>query len=70
MKLISIYKGWNLSEAQLVCSRLDSAGFYPVLINEYTATMFGGIFPVFVKVPEIEAAAAKEFLNTPAAPAE
>jgi hypothetical protein len=65
MKLISIFKGWNLNEAQLVCSHLESADFHPVLINEYTAMVFGGIFPVFVKVPEIEAAEAKEFLAAP-----
>ncbi|MGD0744125.1 MAG: DUF2007 domain-containing protein [Verrucomicrobiota bacterium] len=66
MKLVSIHKGWNLSQAQLVRSRLESAGFYAVLINEYTAMVFGGIFPVFVKVPEVEIAEAKEFLAAPA----
>jgi len=65
MKLISIFKGWNLSEAQLVCSRLESADFHPFLINEYTSMAFGGIFPVFVKVPEIEATEAKEFFAAP-----
>lgn len=65
MKLVSVFKGWNLNEAQLVCSQLESADFHPVLLNEYTAMMFGGIFPVHIKVPEIEAAEAKEFLAAP-----
>ncbi len=70
MKLVTVFKGWNLNKAQLTCSRLEAADFNPILFNEYTATMFGGVFPVFVKVPEIEAADAKEFLETPTAPAE
>jgi len=70
MKLVTIFKAWNLSEAQLVSSRLEAADFNPILVNEYTATVFGGIFPVRVQVPETEAADAKEFLDTPATPAE
>jgi hypothetical protein len=63
VKLVIVFKGLNLNKAQLICSRLEAADFNPVLLNEYTATMFGGIFPVFVKVPEIEADDAKEFLQ-------
>ena len=70
MKLITIFKGWNLMEARLACSRLEAADFNPILVNEYTAMVFGGIFPVRVQVPEIESDDAKEFLDTPAAPAE
>ena len=70
MKLVSVFKGWNLNEAELVCSRLEAADFHPFVINEYTANMFGGsanaISPVFVQVPEVEAADAEEFLNAPA----
>ncbi len=70
MNLVTIFKGWNLTEARLVCSRLDAADFNPVLVNEYTAMTFGGIFPVRIQVPESEAADAKEFLDAPATPAE
>ena len=70
MKLVTVFKGWNLATAQLVCSQLEAADFNPILFNEYTAAIFGGVFPVFVKVPEIEAADAKEFLETPNTPAE
>ncbi len=70
MKLVTIFKGWNLNKSQLIYSRLEAADFYPILFNEYTATMFGGIFLVFIKVPEIEADDAKEFLKTPTPPAE
>ena len=70
MKLVTILKGWNLTEARLACARLEAANFNPFLVNEYTAMMFGGIFPVRVQVPEVEAADAKEFLDAPATPAE
>jgi len=70
VKLISIFISWNLNEAQHVCSRLEAADFNPILVNEYTASMFGGIFPVRDQVPEIEADSAKEFLAAPATPAE
>lgn len=70
MKLVTVFKGWNLNKAQFICSQLEAADFNPILFNEYTATMFGGIFPVFVKVPEIEADDANEFLKTPTPSAE
>jgi hypothetical protein len=67
MKLETIFKGWNLNEAELVRSRLEAAGFHPVMVNEYAANMFGGstnaLSPVSVQVPESEAADAKEFLD-------
>jgi Putative prokaryotic signal transducing protein len=67
VKLTTIFKGWNLNEAELVRSRLEAADFNPVLVNEYAANMFGGstnaLSPVSVQVPETEAADAKEFLD-------
>jgi hypothetical protein len=74
MNLVTIFKGWNLNEAELVRSRLEAAGFHPTVVNEYAANMFGGssnaLSPVSVEVPESEAADAREFLETPTAPAE
>ena len=74
MKLVTVFKGWNLNEAELVCSRLEAAGFHASMVNEYAANMFGGstnaLSPVSVQVPESEAADAKEFLDAPDLPAE
>jgi hypothetical protein len=71
---VTIFKGWNLNEAELIRSRLEAAGFHTIVVNEYAANMFGGstnaLSPVSVQVPESEAADAKEFLETPTAPAE
>jgi hypothetical protein len=69
MDFATIFTGFNLADAQLVHSRLEAAGFHPVVVNEYTAGVFGGganaISPVSVQVPEAEAADAKEFLEAP-----
>lgn len=74
MSPVTIFKGWNLNEAELIRSRLEAAGFHTIVVNEYAANMFGGstnaLSPVSVQVPESEAADAKEFLETPTAPAE
>ena len=74
MKLVTVFKGWNLNEAELIRSRLEAADFHPVMVNEYAANMFGGstnaLSPVSIQVPESEADDAKEFLETPTAPAE
>jgi hypothetical protein len=74
MNLVTIFKGWNLNEAELVRSRLEAAGFHTVAVNEYAANMFGSstnaLSPVSVQVPESEAGDAKEFLETPTTPAE
>lgn len=69
MDFSTIFTGFNLADAQLVHSRLEAAGFHPIIINEFTAGMFGGganaISPVAIQVPEAEAADAKEFLIAP-----
>ena len=74
MKLVTIVKGGNLTEAELICSRLEAAGFHTVMVNEFAASMFGGsnnlVSPVSVQVPESEADDAREFLDTPPQPAE
>jgi hypothetical protein len=69
MDLVTVFTTFNLAEAQLACSRLEAAGFHPVVVNEYTAGVFGGganaISSVSIQVPEAEATDAKEFLNAP-----
>jgi len=56
----------NLTDAQLICARLEAAGFHPFVANENTASWLAGysvLANVQVQVPEAEAADAKEFLN-------
>ena len=67
MDLVTIFKGWNLTDAELVRARLEAAGFHPILQNEFTANVFGGspntIAPIRVEVPKDEADDAREFLE-------
>jgi hypothetical protein len=58
----------NLTDAELVCSRLEAAGFHPFVANENTASWLAGysvLANVLVQVPETEAADAREFLKAP-----
>lgn len=74
MKLVTISTAFNPADAQLTRSRLDAAGFYAVVTNELSALSLDGYAlaagGIRVQVPESEAADAKEFLESPAAPAE
>ena len=69
MDFATVFTTFNLNEAELACSRLEAAGFHPVVVNEYAVGVFGGganaISPVSIQVPEAEAADAKEFLEAP-----
>jgi Putative prokaryotic signal transducing protein len=68
MNFAVIFQGWNLNESELVRSRLEAAGFHPILENEYTSGVFGGsanaIAPLRIQVPETEADDAREFLES------
>jgi hypothetical protein len=69
MKLVTICTGFNLAEVQLVRSRLETAGFHPMIANEMAAGWLGGTSTATllrIEVPEEEAAEAKQFLDTPA----
>ena len=74
MDFATIFTAFNPAEAQLVRSRLDAAGFHPFVVGELSALTMEGYSQaaggVRVQVPEAEAADAKEFLETPTAPAE
>ena len=71
MDFVTIYSDFNLTEAQLVCARLEAAGFHPFVGNENTASWLNNYSPlanVRVQVPEAEAADAREFLAAPPNP--
>jgi hypothetical protein len=74
MSPTTIFKAFNPAEAQLVCSRLEAAGFHPFVADELSALSIDGYAlaagGIRVQVPEDEAADAREFLETPTAPAE
>jgi hypothetical protein len=74
MDFATIFSAFNPAEAQLVRSRLEAAGFHPFVIGELSALTMEGYSQaaggIRVQVPEAEAADAKEFLETPTAPAE
>jgi hypothetical protein len=73
MDFTTISSTFSINDAQLICSRLEAAGFHPFLANENTASWMAGFSPlanVLVQVPTTEAADAKEFLETPMTPAE
>ena len=70
MNLVTIATNFNLADAGLVCSRLEAAGFHPVMGNENASSWLGGTMSTAtmlrIEVPENEAADAKEFLDAPA----
>ncbi len=71
--LVTISTAFSPADAQLVRSRLEAAGFHPVVTNELSALSMDGYSlaagGILVQVPEDEAAEAKEFL-TGSAPTE
>ena len=66
--MITIFTAFNPAEAQLVRSRLEAAEFHPVVKNEISALSMEGYAlatgGIQVQVPDVEAAEAKEFLNS------
>lgn len=71
MKLITISTAFNPADAQLTRSRLEAAGFHPIIRNEIAGMVFEGyvlgVGGIEVQVPEIEVAEAKAFLESSAA---
>ena len=74
MQLVTISTAFNPADAHLTRSRLEAAGFHAVVTNELAALSLDGYAlaagGIRVQVPDAEAADAKEFLETPADPAE
>ncbi|MGA2244245.1 MAG: DUF2007 domain-containing protein [Verrucomicrobiota bacterium] len=69
MNLVTLYKAFSPADAQLVRSRLETAGFHPFVADELAALSMDGyslaIGGIRVQVPDTEYAAAREFLDTP-----
>jgi len=68
MDLVTISKELSDVEAQLKRSRLEAAGFHPVIANEAGAHWMGNTATtdvILIQVPESEAAEAREFLAAP-----
>ena len=74
MDFVTIFKAFSPAEAQLVRSRLEAASFHPFVVDELSALSIDGYSlatgGIRVQVPEAEATDAREFLETPTAPAE
>jgi hypothetical protein len=73
MQPVTVFTTFRQSEAQIIRSRLEVAGFNPVVINENAPITLGGFSKattIRVEVPEAEAAEVKEFLDAPTEPAE
>ena len=71
MPLVTISKELSDIEAQMKRSKLEAAGFHPVIANEATALWMGTAITtdgILVQVPESEVADAREFLNAPDVP--
>ncbi len=68
MALVTISRAFNPADAQLTRSRLEVAGFHPVVTNELSALSLDGYSMaaggILVQVPEDEAAEAKAFLES------
>lgn len=74
MHMVTITTAFNPADAHLVHSRLEAAGFHPVVKNELSALSMDGyglaVGGILVQVPETEADDVREFLNAPDDPAE
>jgi hypothetical protein len=74
MNLVTVATAFSSAEAQLTRSRLDAAGFHPVVMNELSALSIEGYSlaagGILVQVPELEGDEAREFLKLSADPAE
>lgn len=67
MDFVTVFRTFNIAEAQVVRSRLEAAEFHPNVANDiasvsidgYTVTTGG----VLVQVPEAEAVSARELIE-------
>lgn len=67
MELITVYRTFNLTEAEVVRSRLDAAELHPSMANDNASVSIDGYTVatggVLIRVPENEAAAARELIE-------
>jgi hypothetical protein len=68
MKLVTVQTAFNPADAQLGRSRLEAAGFHPVVMHEGSALSLDGYAMaaggILVQVPEDEAEEARAFLGS------
>lgn len=68
MKLITVSSAFDPANAQLARSRLEAAGFHPVVTHETSALSLDGYAlaagGILVQVPEMEAEEARAFLRS------
>lgn len=73
MKLVTVFTAFNSADAQLTRSRLDAAGFHPVVTGELAALSLEGYSlaagGIRVQVPESEVDEVREFLESEGPPA-
>jgi hypothetical protein len=74
MDLVTVFRSFSPAEAQLVCSRLEAAGFKAEVAHELSALSMDGYSMatggIRVQVPSDQAAEAQELLALPDAPPE
>ena len=67
MSPVTVFQAFNPGEAQFVRSRLEAAGFHPVVNHELASLGMDGYAlaagGILVQVPEGEAVDAREFLR-------
>jgi len=67
MDFVTVYRTFNLAEAQVVRSRLEAAEMHPSVVNDNAAVSLDGYTlaagGVFIEVPEAEAASARELIE-------
>ncbi len=67
MQLVTVLTAFNPADAQLARSRLEAAGFHPIVTNELSALSLDGYAlaagGILVQVPAEEMEDAKEFLG-------
>ena len=69
MSPVTVYKALNPADAQLVCSRLEAAGFHAFVADELAALSMDGYAlatgGIRIQVPDSEFAEARAFLDAP-----
>jgi hypothetical protein len=67
MELVTVFNTFNLGEAQLICSRLEAAGFNAQVTHELAALSMEGYSMatggIRVQVPADQAAEARELIS-------
>ena len=73
MDFVTVFSTFNIAEAQVVRARLEVSELHPHLVNETASVSIDGYTMatggVQVQVPEAEAAAARELINSKDTPA-